>query len=215
MADTGLDYDGNPFRQSSGSIVSGDLYNTTDVSRRKVVRYVNMGVQTGQLTWPGGGGLWDPWSIKDSNHVPAFGDCTFGHGTAVASTLAGNDTGIGTSPNEGNARGAKIYLQDIGTVGLDPNCNAGNGNGDLLNYLPEDYADLFGPTGLVYNDPIAPVRVHSDSWGGTGNVYDLQARMVDMFVWAHPDMTIVFAQATACRRALPARLAARGQRKTS
>src|SRR5947199_10860669 len=69
----------------------------------------------------------------------------------------------------------------------------GNGNADLLNYLPQDYADLFGPPGLVYNDPFAPVRVHSDSWGGTANVYDLQARMVDMFVWANPDMTIVFA----------------------
>src|SRR5207253_2470294 len=136
---------------------------------------------------------WDPWSIKDSDHRPAFGDCTFGHGTAVASTLAGNDTGIGTSPNEGNARGAKLYFQDIGTVGLDMNCYSGNGNADLLNYLPQDYADLFGPLGLVYNDPVAPVRVHSDSWGGTANVYDLQARMVDMFVWAHPDMTIVFA----------------------
>jgi len=193
LADTGLDYDGNSTRESSGSIVSGDLFNTTDPSRRKVIRYVNMGVQTGQLTWPGGGGQWDPWSIKDSDHRPAFGDCTFGHGTAVASTLAGNDTGIGTSPNEGNARGAKLYFQDIGTVGLDTNCNMGNGNADLLNYLPQDYADLFGPPGLVYNDPFAPVRVHSDSWGGTANVYDLQARMVDMFVWAHPDMTIVFA----------------------
>src|SRR5206468_97785 len=81
----------------------------------------------------------------------------------------------------------------IGTVGLDTNCNMGNGNADLLNYLPQDYADLFGPPGLVYNDPFAPVRVHSDSWGGTANVYDLQARMVDMFVWAHPDLTIVFA----------------------
>src|SRR2546427_7820392 len=172
---------------------SGNIYNTPDPSRRKVIRYVNMGVQTGQLTWLGGGGQWDPWSIKDSNHRPALGDCTFGHGTAVASTLAGNDTGIGTSPNEGNARGAKLYLQDIGTVGVDTNCNAGNGNADLLNYLPQDYADLFGPPGLVYNDPAAPVRVHSDSWGGTANVYDLQARMVDMFVWAHPDMTIVFA----------------------
>src|SRR5204862_1464085 len=193
LAETCLDCHGNSTRESSGSIVSGDLFNTTDPSRRKVIRYVNMGVQTGQLTWPGGGGQWDPWSITDSDHRPAFGDCTFGHGTAVASTLAGNDTGIGTSPNEGNARGAKLYFQDIGTVGLDTNCNMGNGNADLLNYLPQDYADLFGPPGLVYNDPFAPVRVHSDSWGGTDNVYDTQARMVDAFVWAHPDMTILFA----------------------
>src|SRR5207249_10277778 len=74
LAETGLDYDGNSPRESSRSIVSGDLFNTTDPSRRKVIRYVNMGVQTGQLTWPGGGGQWDPWSIRDSDHRPAFGD---------------------------------------------------------------------------------------------------------------------------------------------
>src|SRR5207248_204681 len=115
----------------------------------------------------------------------------FGHGTAVASTLAGNDTGIGTSPNDGNAEGAKLYFQDIGTVA--PGCPGGSGNADVLSYLPQDYGDLFGPPGLVYNDPVAPVRIHSDSWGGTDNVYDTQARMVDAFVWAHPDMTILFA----------------------
>ncbi|TMA08792.1 MAG: hypothetical protein E6J94_01910, partial [Methanobacteriota archaeon] len=191
QADTGLDYDGDQFRQSAGTIVSGDLYNTTDLTRRKVVRYLNMGVLTGQLTWPGGGGPWDPWSIEDSNHRPRFPDCTFGHGTAVASTLAGNDTGIGASPNDGNAEAAKLYFQDIGTVA--PGCPGGSGNADVLSYLPQDYADLFGPPGLVYNDPVAPVRIHSDSWGGTDNVYDTQARMVDAFVWAHPDMTILFA----------------------
>src|SRR5207249_2859305 len=106
MADTGLDYDGAPFRQSVATIAIGDIYNTTDPSRRKVVRYVNMGVLTGALTWPGGGGPWDPFSIKD---------CADGHGTGVASTLAGydNPTG-GTSLNDGNALGAKIYLEDVG-----------------------------------------------------------------------------------------------------
>src|SRR5881628_1137883 len=49
------------------------------------------------------------------------------------------------------------------------------------------------PAGLVYNDPLAPVRIHSDSWGADTNVYDVQARMVDAFVWAHPEMTILFA----------------------
>jgi hypothetical protein len=200
-ADTGLDYDGPSFRQSSSSIVSGDIYNVTDANRRKVVRYLNMGVRSGQITWPGGGGPWDPWSIKDSNHLPPSPDCTFGHGTAVASTLAGNATGLGTSPNDGGARGAKLYMQDVGTVGPDPNCNGGRGNSDQLTYLPQDYADLFGPPGLVYNDPLAPVRIHSDSWGGTENTYDITARMVDQFVWSHPDITILFAAgncATAC-----------------
>src|SRR3989454_1273057 len=184
MADTGLDYDGAPFRQNVATIAIGDIYNTTDPSRQKVVRYVNMGVLTGALTWPGGGGPWDPFSIKD---------CADGHGTGVASTLAGydNPTG-GTSLNDGNALGAKIYLEDVGGFqGLAICPNEG------LIYIPENYNDLFGPAGLVYNDPAAPVRIHSDSWGADTNVYDVQARMVDAFVWAHPDMTIVFAAGNA------------------
>jgi len=184
MADTGLDYDGASFRQSASTITLGDIYNTTDPARRKVVRYVNMGVLTGQLTWPGGGGPWDPFSIKD---------CPDGHGTGVASTLAGNDNGIGASPNDGNALGAKIYLQDVGGFQGLAICSAGEG----LIYIPENYDDLFGPAGLVYNDPLAPVRIHSDSWGADTNVYDVQARMVDAFVWAHPDMTILFAAGNA------------------
>ena len=183
MADTGLDYDGAPFRHSASTITLGDIYNTTNMGRRKIVRYVNMGVLTGQLTWPGGGGPWDPWSIKDCDH---------GHGTGVASTLAGNDNGLGASPNDGDALQGRIYLEDVGgfqDIAVCPNEN--------LIYLPEDYDELFGPPGLVYNDPVAPVRVHSDSWGADTNVYDVQARMVDAFVWAHPDMTILFAAGNA------------------
>ena len=184
MADTGLDYDGLPFKQSASTIVLGDIYNTTDAARRKVVRYVNMGVLTGQLGWPGGGGSWDPWAIKD---------CPSGHGTGVASTLAGNDNPTGgTSPNDGNALQGKIYLEDIGGIRGGAAC-APLGSGEELIYLPEDYADLFGPPGLVYNDAVTPVRVHSNSWGADTNVYDVQARMVDAFVWSHPDMTILFA----------------------
>ena len=186
MADTGLDYDGASFRNSTTTITIGDIYNTTDMNRRKVVRYVDMGVLTGQLTWPGGGGPWDPFSIKDCDH---------GHGTAVASTLAGNDNGIGNSPNDGDALLAKIYLQDVG--GFQGIAICPSFGGENLIYLPEDYTNLFGPPGLVYNDPIAPVRIHSDSWGADTNVYDVSARMVDAFVWSHPDMTILFAAGNA------------------
>src|SRR5438105_15288745 len=56
LADTVLDYDGNSTRESSGSIVSGDLSNTTAPSLRKVIRHVNMGVQPRPLRWAGGGG---------------------------------------------------------------------------------------------------------------------------------------------------------------
>jgi len=191
IADTGVDYDHNAFRHSLGAITLGDLYNVTDPARRKVVRYVNMGVLTGRITWPGGGGPWDPWSIQDSRHWGLGTNCTFGHGTATASTLAGNDDwNAGGGPNDGTAKGAQLYVQDIGTVGQGETCALGDE--DLLGYVPEDLADLFGPAGLVYNDPIAPVRVHSDSWGTSTNEYDLQARMIDAFVWSHPDLVIVF-----------------------
>ncbi|TLZ43040.1 MAG: hypothetical protein E6K19_08020, partial [Methanobacteriota archaeon] len=190
LADTGLDYDGYPFKESPTTIVSGDIYNATNVARRKVVRYVNMGVLTEQVTWPGGSGPWDPWSIKD---------CPSGHGTGVASTLAGNDNGIGPSPNDGNALQGKIYFQDIGGLLGATSCPAG---GEELTYLPEDYRDLFGPPGLVYNDPNATVRIHSDSWGSATNAYDVQARTIDAFVWAHPDMTILFAAGN-CEAACP------------
>ena len=184
FSDTGLDYDGAPFRHSTSSITIGNLYNVTDPSRRKVVRYVNMGVLTGQLTWPGGAGPWDPFSIKD---------CSYGHGTGVASTLAGNDNSLGTSPNDGVGLAAKLYMQDIGGflggLAVCPN--------ESLLYLPESYDDLFGPAGLVYNDPLAPVRVHSNSWGADTNEYDLQAWMVDSFVWSHPDLVVVFAAGNA------------------
>lgn len=184
FGDTGLDHDGPAFRHSLSAITVGDLYNVTDPARRKVVRYVNMGVLTGQITWPGGGGPWDPYSIMD---------CAYGHGTGVASTLAGNDDGFGTSPNDGVARGAQLYMQDLGGFlgGL-----AACPNESLL-YLPQSYDDLFGPPGLVYHDPLAPVRVHSNSWGADANEYDLQAWMVDAFVWSHPDLVVVFAAGNA------------------
>ena len=188
IADTGLDYDNPQFRQSASQITkgNGDLYNVTDPTRRKVVRYLDEGVLTGQLTWPGGGGLWDPYSMMDC----AYNGAANGHGTAVASTLAGNAYGISADLNNGNALGAQIYMEDVG--GLAPGTTCGNG-GEGLIYLPEDYADLFGPAGLVYNDPLAPVRIQSDSWGSTSNAYDVQARMVDAFIWSHPDFTAFFA----------------------
>ncbi len=193
IADTGLDYDGAQFRQSasqvvkSGGIGNGDLYNYTDPSRRKVVRYLDEGVLTGQLTWPGGGGLWDPYSIMDC----AYNGGADGHGTAVASTLAGNAAGLNaTEINNGNALAAQIYMEDVG--GVSPGTTCANGGENLI-YVPNDYADLFGPPGLVYNDPLAPVRIQSDSWGSASNAYDVQAWMVDQFIWSHPDFTVFFA----------------------
>jgi hypothetical protein len=181
IADTGVDYDNPQFRLRPSQITSGDIYNVTDATRRKVVRYLDMGVLTGQLTWPGGGGAWDPASMTD---------CPGGHGTSVASTLAGNAYGISPDLNNGNALNAQIYTEDVGGLAAGDTCSSG---GETLIYVPEDYANLFGPPGLVYNDPVAPVRIQSDSWGAAGDAYDLQARMVDAFVWSHPDFMVFFA----------------------
>lgn len=190
VADTGVDYDNPQFRQSASQIVIGDLYNVTDPARRKVVRYLDMGVLTGQLTWPGVGGPWDPYSMMDCRYDGAAD----GHGTAVASTLAGNAYGITNDLNNSNALNATIYFEDIG--GLAPGNTCANGGESLL-YVPQDYADLFGPAGLVYNDPLAPVRIQSNSWGSASPTYDVQARMIDAFVWAHPDFTMFFAAGNA------------------
>ncbi len=181
VADTGLDYDNPQFRLRSSQITSGDLYNVTDATRRKVVRYLDEGVLTGQLGWPGSGGAWDPYSMMD---------CAGGHGTSVVSTLAGDAFGISPDLNNGNALNAQVYMEDVGGLATGDTCTSG---GETLIYVPEDYANLFGPPGLVYNDPVAPVRIQSDSWGAAGDAYDLQARMVDAFVWAHPDFTVFFA----------------------
>ena len=186
IADTGLDYDNPQFRERSSQIETGDLYNVTDATRRKVVRYLDMGVLTNQLTWPGGGGAWDPYSMMDCPYDGAAD----GHGTAVASTAAGNAYGISSDLNNGNALGAQIYFEDVGGLAPGSTCSVG---GEGLLYVPQDYADLFGPAGLGYNDPVAPVRIQSSSWGSTGGAYDVQARMVDAFVWDHPDFLMFFA----------------------
>ncbi len=194
IADTGLDYDNAQFRQRPSQIDTGDLYNVTDATRRKVVRYLDMGVLNDQVTWPGGGGTWDPYSMMDCAYDPTGTYPANGHGTAVASTAAGNAYGITGDLNNGNALAAQIYFEDIG--GLAPGDTCTNGGESIL-YIPQDYADLFGPAGLGYNDPVAPVRIQSSSWGSSGGAYDVQARMVDTFVWDHPDFLMLFAAGNA------------------
>ncbi len=188
IADTGLDYDNPQFRQNPGAITIGDIYNVTNPARRKVVRYLDMGVLTGELGWPGTGSTlpWDPYSMMDC----AYNGAENGHGTAVASTVAGNASAISGDTNNGNALAAKIYMEDIG--GLAPGSTCASG-GESLTYVPQDYADLFGPPGLGYNDPLAPVRIQSDSWGSPGDAYDVQAWMVDAYAWSHPDFLMLFA----------------------
>ena len=171
FSDTGIDFDHNFFREDATTIQNGDIYNVTDMTRRKLVRY-----------WVFGG-AGDEWAWKDSPHRWDLGAgwATSGHGTMVTGTFGGNDDPIASSSNDGGAKGAKIFFQDIGNVE-----RRGGYWQDILKWVPSDYDDLFGP---AYD---ADARVHSNSWGSVTTAYTQGARMLDEFMWDHPDMLIIY-----------------------
>ncbi len=176
VADTGLDYDHAMFRQSNEFPWFGDQYNVTDMNRRKLVRYMVMKKSNPED---------DPWAWKDSARVWEEGNITSGHGTSVAAAAVGEDGGLGMSLNDGMAKGAKLIVQDIGTVCKNP--IHANWWDDCLTYIPSNYTDLFLP---AYENGS---RIHSNSWGSYVSAYDIDARMVDLFMWNYPDMIIAFA----------------------
>ncbi|MFQ6127475.1 MAG: S8 family serine peptidase [Thermoplasmata archaeon] len=171
FSDTGIDFDHNLFREDAITIQNGDIYNATDMTRRKLVRYYVHGDPS------------DEWSWKDTpnRQDPDSGWWTSGHGTMVTGTFGGNDDPIATSSNDGGAKGAKIFFQDIGGIRWLSGVRI-----DSLKYIPADYDDLFGP---AYD---AGARIHSNSWGSYTTVYTMGAQMVDEFMWNHPDMLIIF-----------------------
>jgi hypothetical protein len=171
FSDTGIDFDHNFFRENAGTIQNGDIYNVTDTTRRKLVRY-----------WVHGGAN-DEWAWKDSPNRwdPGAGWLTSGHGTMVTGTFGGNDDPLGSSNNDGGAKGAKIFFQDIGDVQ-----RWGGYWRDSLRWVPLDYDNLFGP---AYD---AGARVHSGSWGSATTAYTWGAQMLDEFMWNNPDMLIIF-----------------------
>lgn len=170
IADTGLDFDHNLIREDAGTIVSGDVYNVTDLNRRKLVRY-----------WVFGG-INEEWAWKDSpnRYDPGAGWATIGHGTMVSGTFGGNDDPFAMSDNDGGAKGAKIFLQDIGDVQ-----QWGGYYQDILSWIPNDFDNLFGP---AYD---AGARVHSNSWGSSTTSYTQEAMMLDEFMWNNPDFLVV------------------------
>ena len=174
LADTGLDYDHTMFRHSQSVVTTGDIYNTTVSTRRKVVRYLTMSQYVGVDPWGS-----DSGPRKDSPD----GFCGSGHGTFTSGSAAGDDTGMTpSSANDGMAPNAKLIMLDIGRVDATA-CD------DSLSYIPDDYADMFGPAYAAPNN----VRIFSNSWGGTSSAYTTEARMVDTFVWNYPDTLILFA----------------------
>src|SRR5205814_361745 len=147
QADTGLDYDGDQFRQSAGTIVSGDLYNTTDLTRRKVVRYLNMGVLTGQLTWPGGGA-----------QLPGHTHCRPGLSRRQREHRRAELSAAGL---RGPLRPARTRLQRSCRAGPDPQRQLGRHRQRLRHPGPDGRRVRLGPSG--HDDPLRrrqlPVRV--------------------------------------------------------
>jgi hypothetical protein len=195
MSDSGLDFDHNMYRESGAEIViSGhDIYNTTNTSRRKLIRYQPMaqwfdarGMDlngNGILEVnedPNGDGVLEALSDSVPTGIP---DASSGHGTTTAGTLAGNDTGIGFSNNDGGAGGAKLYFQDVAGLYINPDSGMWDDN---FMWIPDDYHGLF-------IDPyLNGSRVHSNSWGARSTDYTLDAMMIDKFMWEYPDFQIVF-----------------------
>ncbi len=112
---------------------------------------------------------------------------TDGHGTHVAGTVMGNGVRSGSDPAThtytnsfaGMAPEARLVFQSIGDA---------NGR---LGGIPADLNDLFLP---AYNDG---ARVHNNSWGSDTPAYTEQSRDVDLFMWNHKDMIIVYAAGNA------------------
>ena len=101
------------------------------------------------------------------------------HGTHVTGSVLGDAPPYDEySGNDGNAIGARLIFQDIGTAG-----------GGLQ--LPSDmYADGWARS---YNEGS---RSHTNSWGGgTGTQYAGLAVVADQFIWDHKDYNILFAAA--------------------
>ncbi len=101
-----------------------------------------------------------------------------GHGTHVAGTLIGDSPSGGYyftyNDHDGQAFEARLIVQDITNIGS-------------VVYPPSDYSNMFTPSFT------AGSRIHSDSWGGSGNSYFSEEGTIDSFVWAHPTYLILFA----------------------
>jgi hypothetical protein len=165
VLDTGLDVDSCFFAETDGS---KPPINTVDLTRRKVIAYDFL------YDNPSSSGAYD----------------NQGHGTHAAAAAAGDQmTPAQHDFGDGIATAAKLVIQDAGYTGGDA-CSQRPGIGCPVNITPIlDQAYKQG------------ARIHSNSWGdrqgATGLVvptanYSASARDIDAFVYAHPDMLVVF-----------------------
>lgn len=189
VLDTGLDYTSCYFAEANnaappintGTASGGFAWQNVDLSRRKVIAYDFL-YSCDQF--PNASGCDDP-----SKGLLAFDNQ--GHGTHAAASIAGDRDRIGEHDYaDAIAPMAKLVIQDAGFIGGD-NCSQRPGIGCPVAMTPIlDQAYRQG------------ARIHSNSWGDRQGVraplpsptanYSTSARDVDAFVYAHPDMLVVF-----------------------
>jgi len=188
ILDTGLDYDNCYFAEGDGSrppintgTPAGGLASANvNPNRRKVIAYDFL-YSCDQ--YPGAMGCDDP------NNPAAYDNQ--GHGTHAAASAAGDrGTFIAHDYADSIAPAAKLVVQDAGYTGGD-NCSQRPGIGCPVNMTPIlDQAYRQG------------ARIHSNSWGDRQGVpvpatpptanYSQSSRDIDAFVFAHPDLLVVF-----------------------
>lgn len=115
----------------------------------------------------------------------AFGDAgAIGyHGSAVAGTLAGDDSVCGNaSKADGMAPDARIYFVDVGAA-----------SGKYV-YDDDDYTEMLDSVRMSGGMPV-PVRQVSGSFGDRAGLgyYRIQEATVDAVAWEDPDFFIVWA----------------------
>jgi hypothetical protein len=178
VLDTGLDYRSCYFAEPDGSappINTSLSGNNVDPSRRKVIAY-NFLYSCAEF--PGARGCDDPQN-------PAHYD-NQGHGTHAAAAAAGDSgTPIARDYADGVAPGAKLVIQDGGYV--EPpveSCTLRPGFGCPPRMTP-----------ILEQAWRQGARIHSNSWGDAQSPrggYSQVTHDVDAFVYAHPEMLVVF-----------------------
>ncbi|MCH7230266.1 S8 family serine peptidase [Glycomyces sp. L485] len=150
-----------------------------------------------------------PYANDPPEHDDGPADVESGHGTHVTGSVLGDGAAAVASASAavearpvpaGVAPEAQVYFQSIGQtvrwksieeleeVGLRPFQEPWPPPANSLYGIPHDITALFAQ---AYE---AGARVHTNSWGApVDGVYNQNARAVDEFMWAHPDMLILFA----------------------
>ncbi len=185
VLDTGLDWTSCYFAEldnskppfNTGSAATGFAWQNIDLSRRKVVAY-DLLYSCDQFP--------KAPTCETPAMLPLYDSIYRDHGTHAAASAAGDKgTPIHHDFADAIAPGAKLVIQD---AGLSPDaCTSRPGIGCPVNVTPAlDQAYKQG------------ARIHSNSWGDEQYQYPLTGsyshatRDVDAFVYAHPDLLVVF-----------------------